>query len=108
MRVRDSGGDVIPLEKLSSGEQETLVLYYQLIFETAPGTMLLIDEPEISLHIAWQRHFIDELKEIVRLNGLRAVVATHSTSIIGRHRDIQVDLGALYQDELDRQRAQQG
>ena len=95
-------GDVIPLEKLSSGEQETLVLYYQLIFETAPGTMLLIDEPEISLHIAWQRHFIDELKEIVRLNDLRAVVATHSVSIIGRHRDIQVDLGALYQDELDR------
>lgn len=92
----------IPLEKLSSGEQETLVLYYQLIFETAPGTILLIDEPEISLHIAWQRHFIDELKEIVRLNDLRAVVATHSSSIIGRHRDIQVDLGALYQDELDR------
>lgn len=113
LRVRDidgdgNDGDVIPLEKLSSGEQETLVLYYQLIFETKPETILLIDEPEISLHIAWQRHFIDELKEIVRLNGLRAVVATHSASIIGRHRDIQVDLGALYQDELDKQRAQQG
>ncbi|MBQ9493974.1 MAG: ATP-binding protein, partial [Oscillibacter sp.] len=117
LRVRDIrkdengaeiAGEVIPPESLSSGEQETLVLYYQLIFETEPGTMLLIDEPEISLHIAWQRHFIDELKEIVRLNSLRAVVATHSASIIGRHRDIQIDLGALYQDELDRQHTKQG
>ena len=91
----------IPPEKLSSGEQETLVLYYQLIFETAPGTMLLIDEPEISLHIAWQRHFIDELKEIVRLNDLRAVVATHSVSILNGNWDIEVNLEALHKDEVE-------
>ena len=88
----------ISLDKLSSGEQETLVLYYQLIFETAPGTMLLIDEPEISLHIAWQRTFIDELKEIVRLNQLRAVVATHSVSILNGNWDIEVSLGELYKN----------
>ena len=103
LRVRDiqtdDNGDIIPLEKLSSGEQETLVLYYQLIFETEPGTLLLIDEPEISLHIEWQMTFIDELKEIVRLNNLQAVVATHSESILDANWDIQVDLGALYQDE---------
>ena len=103
LRVRDiqtgENGDIIPLEKLSSGEQETLVLYYQLIFDTEPGTMLLIDEPEISLHIEWQMTFIDELKEIVRLNNLQAVVATHSESILDANWDIQVDLGALYQDE---------
>ena len=61
--------------------------------------MLLIDEPEISLHIEWQMTFIDELKEIVRLNNLQAVVATHSESILDANWDIQVDLGALYQDE---------
>ena len=88
----------ISLDKLSSGEQETLVLYYQLIFETAPGTMLLIDEPEISLHIAWQRTFIDELKEIVRLNQLRAVVATHSVSILNGNWDIEVSFGELYKN----------
>lgn len=42
----------IPLHSLSSGEQHILVLYYQLLFKVKPNTLLLLDEPEISLHIA--------------------------------------------------------
>ena len=44
----------IPLEKLSSGEQHLLVLYYDMIFRFAKGTLILVDEPEISLHVSWQ------------------------------------------------------
>ena len=43
--VSDSGRNV-PLHKLSSGEQNLVILYYRLVFETEPNTLLLIDDPE--------------------------------------------------------------
>jgi predicted ATP-binding protein involved in virulence len=42
----------LSLESLSSGEQHEVVLTYDLLFKTQTDTLLLIDEPEISLHIA--------------------------------------------------------
>ena len=96
--VEDDRGRPIPLKTLSSGEKEILVLFYKLIFETKPGSLLLIDEPEISLHLAWQKPFVRDLQKIADMNDLQAVIATHSSSIIGGHRDIQIDLGELYQN----------
>ena len=49
----DKQGRPLSIESLSSGEQHELVLAYELIFATPAGALLLIDEPEISLHIAW-------------------------------------------------------
>ena len=88
----------IPLKNLSSGEKEIVVLFYRLIFETEAGATLLIDEPEISLHLAWQKPFVKDLQKVAEQNNLRAIIATHSSAIIGGHRNIQVDLGELYQD----------
>lgn len=92
----------IPLSKLSSGEKETLVLFYTVLFEIPDHVMLLIDEPEISLHIAWQRMFGQDLKKIAELKNLNALVATHSTQIVSGNRDIQVDLGELYKDGFNK------
>ena len=87
----------LELENLSSGEQEIIVLFYQLIFETAEK-ILLIDEPEISLHIAWQKELLEDFKKIVRLNNnkIEIIIATHSPQIINENWDIQIDLGELY------------
>ena len=59
----------IPLIGLSSGEQHELVLFYQLLFNTSPKSLVLIDEPEISLHISWQKQFIETclLKKLLKL-----------------------------------------
>lgn len=96
--VLDDEGNDIPLKKLSSGEKETLVLFYQIIFEVSKGWMLLIDEPEISLHIAWQRMFIEDMQAIVRERGIKVIIATHSVQIINGNRRIQRDLGKQYGD----------
>lgn len=96
--VLDDEGNDIPLRKLSSGEKETLVLFYQIIFEVSKGWMLLIDEPEISLHIAWQRMFIEDMQAIVRERGIKVIIATHSVQIINGNRRIQRDLGKQYGD----------
>lgn len=82
----------VPLTALSSGEQHELVMTYELVFLTNPNTLYLIDEPEISLHVAWQKRFLPDLLEIISLNGFRAIVATHSPQIIGDMWEFSVDL----------------
>lgn len=100
IQVKDDHGRKIELSKLSSGEKETLVLFYRLLFEVNDNALLLIDEPEISLHIAWQRKFAEDLEKIVKIKKLNAVVATHSPQVINGNYDIQIDLGELYTNGL--------
>ena len=87
------GGAPLPLDALSSGEQHELVLHYDLLFRVQPNTVVLIDEPELSLHVGWQKRFLPDLVEIVQLSGFDAVVATHSPFIVGDRDDLLVPLG---------------
>lgn len=84
------------LEQLSSGEKQEIVLFYELIFETEKQLLLLIDEPEISLHIMWQKLFMEDLDRVVSLGNLKVIVATHAPQIINNRWDLQIDLGELY------------
>ena len=83
----------LPLESLSSGEQHELVLHYDLLFRVPSNTLVLIDEPELSLHVAWQKRFLPDLLEILQLSDLDALIATHSPYIIGDREDLMVGLG---------------
>ena len=85
-------GETLPLTALSSGEQHELVLLYQLLFKTKPDSLILIDEPEISLHIAWQQEFVQDLQEITRLSPFDILIATHSPDIIHDRWDLTVSL----------------
>jgi ABC-type lipoprotein export system ATPase subunit len=69
-------------DQLSSGEQHELVLIYDLLFNTSPNSLVLIDEPEISLHVSWQQEFLSDLVQISKVTSLRFVIATHSPQII--------------------------
>lgn len=77
---------------LSSGEQHELVLVYDLIFKTKVDTLLLIDEPEISLHIAWQKRFLSDLRKIIALSPMDVVLSTHSPQLIGSNLELTVPL----------------
>lgn len=84
--------EVISASKLSSGEQNELVMFYELIFNTKIGDMILIDEPELSLHISWQNKFINDLKEVTSMNKVSIVIATHSPDIIDENWDLKIEL----------------
>ena len=58
--------------------------------------MLLLDEPEISLHVAWQRMFAEDMYTIAQKRGIKILAATHAPMIINGHGDVQIDLGELY------------
>lgn len=85
------GTEISPAD-LSSGEQHELILLYELLFKARKDWLVLIDEPEMSLHIAWQNKFLEDLQEIVRITGIDVVFATHSPNIIGDHWDLTVEL----------------
>jgi predicted ATP-binding protein involved in virulence len=82
----------LPLSQLSSGEQHQIVLLYELIFNVKENTLLLIDEPEISLHVKWQMEFLKNLQAIIELKKMTIAIATHSPIIIGDQWDLVVDL----------------
>ncbi|MDE2758673.1 MAG: AAA family ATPase [Paracoccaceae bacterium] len=82
----------IPLSDLSSGEQHELVVIYDLLFKAGMGAMILIDEPELSLHVAWQRRFISDLQKIQKLTKIKALIVTHSPQIIHDRWDLVQDL----------------
>lgn len=92
---------VLQLSELSSGEKQEIVLFYNLIFETKEELLLLIDEPEISLHITWQKQILDDFIEVSKQIALQVIVATHSPQIVSNHLDIQIDLGELYGEKLN-------
>ncbi|HEY0135449.1 MAG TPA: AAA family ATPase [Nannocystis sp.] len=92
--VVDHRGQPLELRALSSGEQQQIVLVYDLLFRVPPNTLVLIDEPELSLHVLWQKRFLPDLLEIVKVAGIDALIATHSPFIVGDRSDLMVALDA--------------
>jgi predicted ATP-binding protein involved in virulence len=77
---------------LSFGEQHELVMLYQLLFKVKPNSLVLIDEPEISLHVAWQIEFLKDLRAIIKLANFDVLLATHSPDIIDDSWNLTVEL----------------
>jgi predicted ATP-binding protein involved in virulence len=92
--ARTDQHELLELDALSSGEQHELVLLYDLLFRVKPNTLVLIDEPELSLHVTWQKSFLPDLLEIVATTGYDVVLATHSPFIVGDRHDLMVPLSS--------------
>jgi len=87
-------GKQIPLASLSSGEQHEIVIFYELLFLSPKGTLVLIDEPEISMHLLWQKQLVADILEIAKLVELDVLLATHSPYIVDERTDLLVPLTA--------------
>lgn len=84
--------EIIGFDGLSSGEQHLFVLYYYMLFKYSQDTLLLLDEPEISLHITWQKNFIADLMRIMELNPMNILIATHAPSIVRDYWSVTQEL----------------
>ena len=91
-RIKSDNGDIIDGYKLSSGEQNEIIMLYRLIYEVPDQGLLLIDEPENSLHVAWQKTIVDDMKEIASVKRLQIIIATHSPSIVSKGLSMTKDL----------------
>ena len=71
----EDGKELRP-DQLSSGEQQMLALAFRILFRSEPGTLILIDEPELSLHVLWQSTLIDDLDAMGRARDVTFLLAT--------------------------------
>jgi predicted ATP-binding protein involved in virulence len=92
IEVFTRNGEKLNPRLLSSGEQHEIILLYDLIFKASKNMLVLIDEPEISLHIDWQLEFIPDLEAISKLNNPQFLIATHSPTIIGNRISIAQEI----------------
>lgn len=75
-------GQQISVEQLSSGEQHLVAIFTMLLFSTRESSIVLIDEPEISLHAAWKHAFLSDIEDVARLADVQVLLATHSSALI--------------------------
>lgn len=90
--VTEYSGSIVNPKNLSSGEQHELVMFYDLIFNTSQNTLVLIDEPELSLHVGWQIDYVNKLLDIIKIAGFYTLLATHSPQIIHDKWDLTISL----------------
>lgn len=69
------------IHNLSSGEQQCLILIYMVSRWLMPGGVVLLDEPDLHIHVGWQRQLIHHLKNMVDAQGGQMIVASHSRDI---------------------------
>jgi predicted ATP-binding protein involved in virulence len=82
--------EALDVARLSSGEQHLIVLVYELLFTDRPDSLILIDEPEISLHVEWQLAFLSDLQQIAKVASHDVILATHSPQIVNDRLDLLV------------------
>ncbi|MFM2545389.1 AAA family ATPase [Escherichia coli] len=72
-------------ENLSSGEKQLLILFIETLLQREQQYIFITDEPELSLHIQWQRNIIPAIK---KLNpNAQIIAATHSPEVASKYRD---------------------
>lgn len=73
-------GKEIDAYKLSSGEKHLLVILLSVVCMNQQPAILILDEPEISLHIDWQKKLIGLIRQLNP--NVQIILATHSPAII--------------------------
>lgn len=74
------GSDILEPYNLSSGEKQILAILLTVLVEDNKPYVLLMDEPEVSLHIEWQKQLIDLILELNP--NVQIILTTHSPAVI--------------------------
>ncbi|QYX54644.1 ATP-binding protein [Pseudomonas sp. S07E 245] len=92
-----------PFSELSSGEQQLIGTHSRLLSEIAEDSLVVIDEPEVSLHPEWQMRYIPTLKKCLEsISGVHVLIATHSHFMISDLDDKNSSLVIAQKDESSR------
>ena len=73
-------GEELAPYQLSSGEKQILVILLTVLVEDNESYVLFMDEPEVSLHIEWQKRLIDLILELNP--NVQIILTTHSPAVI--------------------------
>ena len=80
IRFRDKNGRLLSPYQLSSGEKQLIIILTTVLCQNGEPYILLMDEPEISLHFDWQKKLIGA---VMQLNPeLQLILTTHSPAVV--------------------------
>lgn len=79
-------------ESLSSGERQLLMLLCTTLLARLDSRLFIIDEPELSLGVEWQRKILEALMLLTENSSVQFLIATHSIEIISSHPTALVQL----------------
>jgi predicted ATPase len=83
IKVYKKGGFEFNFNEASSGEANILSTLISLIPLVKDNSLILIDEPEISLHPLWQSKYIDLVNKLFSsFNGCHIIIASHSHFLV--------------------------
>ena len=85
-------GDTFQIESLSTGEKTLLSKVLYLYFKDIKNQIILIDEPELSLHPSWQNRVLKLYENFANENNCQIIIATHSPHIIGSAKNEYIRL----------------
>ena len=78
--VFEQEGELLLPYRLSSGEKQMLVILLTVLVQDKQPCVLLMDEPEVSLHIEWQQRIISIIREMNP--NAQIILTTHSPAVI--------------------------
>ena len=77
---KEDESEPLKLNDLSSGERQLIFIFLKIINSSDKKTLILMDEPEISLHLRWQENLIKSILEVNHENQI--IIVTHSPAMI--------------------------
>jgi predicted ATP-dependent endonuclease of OLD family len=95
LRIATANGEDLSPSLLSSGEGQLLYLFASTLIAKDRSSLFMIDEPELSLNVKWQRQLLQSLLEITAGTNMQFVFATHSIELLTRYSEFVRDLNNI-------------
>lgn len=83
------------ISKLSSGEKHLIAILGRVSFSASNMSTFIADEPELSLHLEWQREILPSIRRLSP--NTQVIVATHSPAIISKNSNL-IDIEECYKN----------
>lgn len=99
MDILDSEGLKIDFNDLSSGEKQIVSIFSKVYLDVTPSCIFIIDEPEISLSIEWQKEFLRDIYNSEKVALL--IATTHSPFIFKNEYVDYVKELETYKENID-------
>lgn len=90
--IKNDQGEELNERQLSTGEYNLLYLMVSALVTHRRGTVIAIDEPELSMHLRWQRRLVGALMECASNAEPQFLFATHSPDIAAEYQNAMVML----------------
>jgi AAA ATPase domain len=89
-------------EEASSGESHLLSSLHGIVANLEDNSLIIVDEPEVSLHPNWQIDYIEILKTILKdYKGVNTVISSHSHFIMSSLKNEESRITSIRRNKED-------